>query len=182
MYLQDETKISVMDCFSGEAEAIWSALSKEFKIREYLALDLKRKRGRLAIDSLRVLQGQKWTHNVVDLDAYGSPWNHWHEVIKSNRHKSIIVFLTVGSSGFGRLSDFARKSMGIPSNTPHGMDKILAKNSVSFCLAKCYEYDWIIDKAHEALNPGGNARYIAIKLTKKYYEPTDNNSMDRPYI
>ena len=158
--------LSVMDCFSGQDEAIWSVLRREFVVTEYLALDIKHKRNRLKIDSLIILQGQKWTHNVIDLDAYGSPWSHWGEVIKSDRHETLIIFLTIGTAVFGKLSNFARNAIGVPSETPTGMDKQLAEISVSFCLSACCKYGWIVDDAREALNPGGNARYIGIKISK----------------
>lgn len=157
--------IKVLDCFSG-SEAIWRILRNEYDVTEYLALDVKRKKNRLKIDSLKVLTGQTWTHDVIDLDAYGSPWAHWHEVLKSDRHKQLTVFLTIGSAVFGRLSGFAIKSMGIPGETPAGMHKQLNKKSLSYCLAECYKYAWIVEEAKEAPNPGGSARYIGLNLKK----------------
>ena len=88
---------SVVDCFSG-GEALWTPLRAEFPVAEYLALDVKEKRGRLKIDSLRYLQNQEWNHDVIDLDAYGSPWRHWYEVLK--RGKTCTVFLTIGNTMF----------------------------------------------------------------------------------
>jgi hypothetical protein len=158
--------VTVLDCFSGQDEAIWSVLRKEFSVTEYLALDIKKKRNRLKIDSLRYLQNQKWKHDIVDLDAYGSPWEHWQEVLKSDRQGEITVFLTIGSAVFGRLSNFARNAMGIPSETPHGMDKQLSEISVSFCLSTACKYGWIIEDCKEALNHGGNARYLGIRIRK----------------
>lgn len=158
---------SVMDCFSGESEAIWKTLRKEYNLADYLALDIKRKKGRLKIDSFKVLQGQRWTHDVIDLDAYGSPWDHFGEVLKSDRHKLLVVFLTIGTTMMGNLSKWALIAMGVPANTPIGMHRQLSDYSVSSCLSECYKYGWIPVSAHEALNPGGNARYIGIQLKKQ---------------
>ena len=157
----------VLDCFSGESESIWRTLRREYEFSEYLALDVKRKRNRLKIDSLRFLQGQKWGQDVVDLDAYGAPWAHWGEVIKSDRHSQLVVFLTIGTASYGLLSNFAKKSLGIPPETPRGMERELGEISVSFCLAECCKHGWIVDEAIEAVNPGGNARYIGVKIKRK---------------
>lgn len=160
--------LKVMDCFSG-SEALWNVLKKEYDVSEYLALDIKRKRGRLKIDSLKVLKGQTWDHDVIDLDAYGSPWAHWHEVLISNRHTRVTVFLTIGSAVFGRLSNAAVKAMGVPAETPAGMHRQLTGKSVSYCLAEACKNDWVVDDAKESLNPGGNARYLGLNLRKKEY-------------
>jgi hypothetical protein len=173
--------LSVVDCFSGKSEAIWTILRKEVDVAEYLALDIKRKKGRLAIDSLKFLRGQKWMHNIVDLDAYGSPWEHWGEVLKSDRHEVITVFLTIGTSMLGNLSAWSLRALGVPENTPIGMHRQLAEKCVSNCLAHLYKHDWIPMSAHEALNPGGNARYIGIKIRKKH-EHRNNHRLDRPHI
>lgn len=161
-----ESWIKVLDCFSGSEECIWSTLRKELNVVEYLALDVKHKRNRLKIDSLKFLKTQKWIFDVIDLDAYGSPWDHYFEVLKTDRQHSMIVFVTVGTSMLGNLSKTALQAIGVPSNTPTGMHRQLSELAVSYCLSRSYELGWNIDKAFEALNPGGNARYIGIKLTK----------------
>lgn len=66
---------SVLDCFAGE-QKIWTRLRQEFECGEYLSIDEKPGRGRLKMDSLRFLQNQKWSADVVDLDCYGCPWDH----------------------------------------------------------------------------------------------------------
>jgi hypothetical protein len=173
--------MSVLDCFSGEGEAIWSTLRKQYQITEYVALDIKAKKNRLKIDSLRFLQSQDWIFDVVDLDAYGSPWSHWMEVLKTNRQSEIIVFLTIGSAVFGRLSSVALRSMNLPKETPSGMHKQLSSESVSFMLAECYKFDWIVIKASEAMNHGGSARYLALHL-KKQHNGKHDHRLDQPHL
>lgn len=164
--LSGQSGLLVMDCFSGQDEAIWKQLRLELQVSEYLALDLKRKRNRLAIDSLRVLEGQKWHHDVIDLDAYGSPWEHWFQVLASDRHRSLTVFLTIGSAVMGSLPKIALQALGVPPDTPTGMHKQLTEDAVNACLSATYEYNWKVAEAFEAENPGGNARYIGVKLQK----------------
>lgn len=173
--------VSVLDCFSGESEAIWSALRKKYRITEYVALDIKAKKNRLKIDSLRFLEGQHWKFDIIDLDAYGSPWSHWMEVLKTDRQSEIVVFLTIGSAVFGRLSSVALRSMNLPKETPSGMHKQLSSESVSFMLAECYKFDWIVIKASEAMNHGGSARYLALHL-KKQHNGKHDHRLDQSHL
>lgn len=156
-------RLSVVDCFSG-SETIWTALRKEFKVAEYLALDTKAKKARLKIDSLRYLENQKWEHNVIDLDAYGSPWRHWFEVLK--RGKSCIVFLTVGNTLFKIQQTEAIKTLGIDFKLPGGLQGALAELICDHCLAALFDFGFAVKSAYEAKNPGGNARYFGIELVK----------------
>jgi hypothetical protein len=162
--------LSVVDCFSG-SEVIWTTLSKEFKIKEYLALDIKPKRGRIQIDSLRYLQNQKWTHNVIDLDAYGSPWAHWFEVLK--RGRSCIVFLTVFSKPgmLGRKISKRELELIGAEKLYEFIAPMLAKSISATifdaCLSEPLARGFSIKSAYEAKNPGGNVRYFGIELVKQ---------------
>jgi hypothetical protein len=163
---------SVVDCFSGEAEAIWTRLRAEFPVREYLALDVKKKRGRLKMDSLRYLQNQEWRHDVVDLDAYGAPWRHWYEVLK--RGRSVTVFLTIGNTMFKKQQSEAQAAAGLTFKTlsgrvafkiPAGLHGSVTEIVEKYNLAlACDRYS--IPLAMEAENNGGTARYIGVRLEK----------------
>lgn len=65
--------IHVLDCCQATG-FLWRTLRQEFPIASYWGLDLKPKKGRLQIDSTRVLEQNGWKQNVVDVDTYGSPW------------------------------------------------------------------------------------------------------------
>lgn len=153
---------SVVDCFSG-GEAIWSRLRREFSVREYLALDVKEKRGRLKLDSLRYLQGE-WDHDVIDLDAYGSPWRHWNEVLV--RKRSCIVFLTVGSTMFRAQQKEAVAQLGITFDIPPGLQMHLEELVLERQLTRYADFGLACEHAMEAENPGGSARYFGMKLVK----------------
>jgi len=155
--------ISVCDCFSGN-EILWSTLRLEFDVDEYIALDVKVKDRRLKLDSLRYLQNQKWNHNVVDLDAYGSPWAHWHEVLR--RGGDCLVFITVGSTMFHMQSKFGLASIGITFDVPAGMHSQI-KDLVTDGMLGMALQDFKVLSAMEAENPNGNARYIGLMLKRK---------------
>jgi hypothetical protein len=154
--------LNVLDAFSGSSEAIWSVLQKELNVTIYTALDIKRKNRRVKMDSLRYLQNQKWDHNVIDLDAYGSPWAHWIEVLR--RRVECVVFLTVGVSGMGKQSNVALRAVGIPIETPTGIHRQISQDVVTYMVALPVKFGLDIVESNEALNPGGNARYIGIKI------------------
>ena len=158
--------LSVCDCFSG-GEILWTRLRAEFAIAEYLALDVKPKRGRLKLDSLRYLQNQKWRHNVIDLDAYGSPWAHWLEVVK--RKIPCLVFLTVGNSIWKRQPKMALAEIGIHFAIPPAIEDQLVDLILHHCLAAPLESGGGlgIGRAMEAENLGGSARYFGIRLETK---------------
>lgn len=161
---QPKRGLSVVDCFSGEREAIWTQLRREFNVSEYFALDVKAKDRRLKMDSLRYLQNQKWAHDVVDLDAYGSPWAHWFEVLR--RGRECTVFLTVGNVGFKQQQLEALAALGITFRIPGGLHGFVAELVCDHCIGKALE-KFTITKAVEALNPGGNARYFGLRLVPK---------------
>jgi len=162
--------ISVCDCFSG-SEVIWGTLAKEFEVGNYLALDVKAKRGRLKLDSIRYLENQEWTHDVVDLDAYGSPWRHLFEVCKRmagpNGPGKCLVFLTIGNTIWKQQQAEALAQVGIPFDLPPAIEGQLADLILDSCLAAPLDFGLSIEEAAEALNPGGSARYIGIQICQK---------------
>jgi len=168
--LHADKPFSVVDCFSGAEEAIWTQLRKEFNVGEYLALDIKAKPNRLKIDSLRYLRTQTWTHDVIDLDAYGSPWRHWHEVLK--RGLSCTVFLTVGSKGFRMQQTEALQILGITFQVPGGLHAGLEKMVIWANLGLALD-NFTVERAAQAENPGGNALYFGLRLIKKQETPTN---------
>jgi hypothetical protein len=177
--------ISVCDCFSGQ-EVIWGTLAKEFEVGEYLALDVKEKRGRLKLDSLRYLENQEWSHDVVDLDAYGPPWRHFFQVIQRvaspagggrlagktilteiTAPKALLVFLTIGETIWKQQQSDALEYCGIPLDVPPAIKGQLGEFILESCLAAPLTAGLIISRAAEARNPGGNARYIGMEIRTK---------------
>jgi hypothetical protein len=151
----------VLDCFSG-SEAIWQPLRVEYQIRDYLALDIKQKRGRLKLDSARFVRECPGDFNVVDLDAYGSPFDQFESVIAWRRR--LIVFLTIGAVGMKAQSKTALRIAGLPATTPIGMHAQLHDHITESCLTLPLQKNFRIRQSFEALNPGGSARYIGLEI------------------
>lgn len=153
----------VFDCCQGGG-VMWDTLRQEFAIANYWGVDLKPKKGRLKIDSIRILS-QGITEDVIDIDTYGSPWNHWMAVISKLQH-STTVFLTIGNQGQTAMQPGAHGGdlfMKFPPSTPQTLKgKYLRENDVKLALAKCLKSATIIE-AVEAVSDG-NARYIGVRL------------------
>ena len=158
----------VLDCFQGSG-VIWSRLRGEFAIGGYWGVDLKPKKGRLKIESSRILEQHGWNQNVVDLDAYGSPWGHWLHLLRTCDH-DVTVFLTFGIvSMHGFKLDAAMNSMlGTHFNRvaiPCSMGRRVAEIAVPYCLRAAESYGFEVVEAAEGF-PQKNARYLGVHLRR----------------
>lgn len=157
----------VLDCCQGSG-VIWSELRKEFELGSYWGVDLKPKRGRLRLDSSRILAQPGWAQNVIDIDTYGSPWKHW-TVMLPNVTRPITVFLTIGQSKkgiVGSVDTINLRAAGLVFPTlrlPAAFHVKLSKIFPTYCLAISYDYGIIITEAVEAVSTG-SARYIGVRL------------------
>lgn len=158
----------VLDCCMGSGW-IWRELRREWRVAEYLGLDVKPKKGRLKIDSARYLEAGGWSHDVIDIDTYGSPWRHWFALLPFVKGQCS-VFLTIGQNrmvgGFqGDVPKELACALGIPKQTPASIAAQLWEIGGRFCLASCTDYGVTIEEVIEA-ETQGNARYVGIRLNK----------------
>jgi hypothetical protein len=174
----DEPRPRVLDCCQGD-KALWSELQKEFAVR-YVGVDVKPKKGRLRIDSARLLDQDGWGYDVIDVDTYGSPWKHWFAILKHGK-KSITVFLTIGIVNIGGISSqadsetlralgldglFERvKSCGL--KIPQSLSGLVPdKIGFDACICAPLDFGFEILDLIESENIGGHARYIGARLQK----------------
>lgn len=149
--------LDVADCFSG-SETIWQSLGRKYPVKRYIALDVKPKRARLKLDCLRYLQAGGYSHNVIDLDAYGSPWECYEEALK--HFVGGAIFLTIGNVGMKAQSFFALTTAGLPRETPIGMHAQLYKIIEESLLPLPLKHNFRFSKAVLHENKGGNAHYF----------------------
>lgn len=159
---------SVIDCCQGD-QVIWSQLRQEYPVEKYLGVDLKEKKGRLKIDSNRILAQPGWTFDCIDIDTYGSPWAHWESILQYSPH-SITVFLTVGlvKVGGGRVSNEIMRWLGFSGFSPKIPSSLASKcmaMAIPYCLARATRYEFTIVEA-KAAPPSKNAEYYGIRLDK----------------
>lgn len=159
----------VLDCCQGSG-VLWKALLKEFPVEQYWGLDKKRRKGRLTIDSVRVLESGKWAADVLDVDTYGSPWSHWFHALRTGQGP-LTVFLTVGlirMGGGGMMSKPVLQALrlsGIKRAIPPSLLGKLHDFSVDYCLRQSLAMGWTIIEAQEAF-PSDKARYLGLRLEK----------------
>jgi hypothetical protein len=156
--------IHVLDCCQGGG-LLWRELRKEFETASYWGLDLKPKKGRLKLDSVRVLQQPGWPQNVIDIDTYGSPWKHWQAMLP-NIQQPVTAFLTRGSHTTEPLDEFERRAIGLVFSRPIARafyPKIqMADFAIRACITRLIGGIMLVEAA-EAVS-GGNARYIGVRL------------------
>lgn len=150
----------VLDCCQGGG-VLWKQLRQEFPVASYWGVDLKPKKGRLKLDSVRILQQPGWPQNVVDVDTYGAPWKHWSALLP-NISRPTTVFLTIGLWQMGTDSTIL-DAIGLGGmHIPPGISVKLHNFALSHLITMGCD-DIIIIEVVEAVSTG-NARYLAVRL------------------
>lgn len=160
--------IHVLDCCQASGR-IWSVLQNEFPVASYWGVDLKPKKGRLAIDSVKILDQPGWTQNVVDVDTYDSPWKHWFALLRNCRH-DVTVFLTIGmvKVGGGNYDRALLASAGITFERleiPNSLGARVSDLIIKHALTAESKHGLRPVEVLEAPNPG-NARYFGVRLER----------------
>lgn len=157
---------TVFDCCQGGG-VMWDAIRRTHPVASYWGVDVKPKKGRLKIDSIRVLQ-QGVSQDVIDIDTYGSPWKHWFAMLP-NIARSTTVFLTIGSTMFRGSTDSAVLAaigctfsrIKLPETFCGRLDAI----GVEYALASGTRFAAITEAVE--VSSTGNARYIGVRLEPK---------------
>lgn len=158
----------VLDCCQGSG-LLWRTLEKDFPLEGYLGLDLKPKKGRLKLDSVRFLDQPGWAQNIIDIDTYGSPWKHWFALLRNCRH-SCTVFLTLGLVKVGG-GNFDRSLLPIIGlnllklELPNSLGVKIASLSIQAALSAPSAHGLRLMEAQEA-PPSPHARYFGLRLEK----------------
>jgi hypothetical protein len=157
---------AVLDCCQADA-AIWSTLRAEFSVR-YWGVDRVAKSGRLAIDSVRLLGQRGLPYDVIDVDTYGSPWQHWQAMLP-NIVKPTTVFLTLGRMGttLATIDSAVLHALGLRTlrtNIPKAILWKMERIAVPACLALAHEWALKISEAVEVYPPAPRARYFGLHV------------------
>jgi hypothetical protein len=167
----------VFDACQGSM-ALWSILRKEYELTSYWGVDVKPKKGRVTVDSARVLALPGFRDNIVDVDTYGEPWKHWRALLP-NIKQPTTVFLTVGgvrSLGLNNLavSMETQTALGLdPADFPHfrkcGVkQERLRSFAIPYLINEAEDkHDLNIVTAKQHLNDVGSAWYIGVRLAPK---------------
>lgn len=155
----------VFDAAAGEG-VLWGVLGRELDVRVF-GVDRKRKKGRLSIDSLRILQQPGLPYDVIDLDVYGSPWRHYYAALRNAARAELRIFLTAGSAGLhGSLDREAWEVLGVtrPEMVPAGFGARLSRWAAPHLLGAAVSLGWTIEQRLES--SAGRALYYGVRLEK----------------
>lgn len=160
----------VFDAFQAQGR-IWAELRKDYELDSYWGVDLVEKKGRLQVDSARVLVQPGWRENIIDLDAYGSPWKHWQNMLRTADH-SLTVFLTLGSrKGIQKrpLTKVEKDLLGIPFKLPPAIGGRLSQMTWRWMLAQACDRFTLVEalEAATAGDQAATARYFGVRLEIK---------------
>lgn len=162
---------AVLDCCQG-AGRLWQTLQLEFDLASYWGVDIKPRRGRLALDSVRLLGQAGLEQDVIDVDTYGSPWRHWRALLPNIR-RPVTVFLTLGRINTTPSSNAALAALGLADlSVPPALTMRLHLLADRYSLAEAHRHRLRFVEACEQLNQtrsrsGVQTRYLGIRL-----EPT----------
>lgn len=161
------TPIHVMDCCQGSKQ-IWGTLEHEYVLASYWGIDLKKKRGRMMIrgGSQRLLSTPGWTQNVIDIDTYGSPWEHWLALLP-NVTQPTTVFMTIGDQGSCVFKPYETGAhlINLPPSTPEILQGMVGKViAPRILLTRANDYGIMLAEAIEAVADGAHARYLGVHL------------------
>jgi hypothetical protein len=163
----NDQPLRVFDCCQGSG-VIWSRLRSEFDVESYWGVDVKPKKGRLKVDSRKVVCQAGLRCNVVDIDTYGMPWDHWSGLLP-NIVEPTTVFLTIGlvtNGGGSALSHSVRDAVEIPRdwNVSPVFTPELVRMSVDRFLSM-ESRGWRVVAAMES-TPGPHARYVGARIDR----------------
>jgi hypothetical protein len=159
----------VFDACCGK-EQLWSRLRQEFPCT-YWGVDVKPGKGRIHLDSTRILAQPGWDFDVIDVDTFGAPWKHYKQIcLNMPAGKTLTVFLTYGfvQSMGGAISKEAKAALGLNFQrltVPQSLAARLWKHSVRYCLTSICESDILIEDAVQ-VSGKSNVTLYALRIRK----------------
>lgn len=168
-----EERTLVFDACQGE-QRLWKTLRNEFSV-QYWGVDTKPGKGRIAIDSVRLLATPGWRFDIIDIDTCGSPWRHWKALLPGVKQPTTI-FLTEGATVFRNISTAALRAAGVIFRTPLPVALGAKLHDIArpFLFDQARQAGLEIRDAQEAPSTG-SARYFGLRL-----EPADEPAPENP--
>ena len=167
----------VLDAYHGQG-LLWQELCKKYPCK-VIGLDVKPIKGTLKISNLVYMRHFDLPYEIIDLDAYGEPWQAWDCVLQKSPQSAITVFLTqcwVGIGG-GAVSHLWKSWCGLPLATPNWLAwrarDYMRQVALSRCLSK-----WKVIEAKQVMEKnvlGSPSRhwYIGLRLVRGSNNATD---------
>ena len=160
----------VLDAYHGQG-LIWRELCKKYPCK-VIGLDVKEVKGTLKISNLVYMRHFDLPYEVIDLDAYGEPWQAWDCVLQRSPKSAVTIFMTqcwVGTGG-GAMSHLWKSRCGLPVATPNWLAWRARDYIRQVALARCLS-KWRVVEAKQVLDNnvlGSPSRhwYIGLRLVR----------------
>lgn len=163
-YFPDREAIYVLDACAGDS-LIWSELKKRYPVK-VMSVDVKRKPGRIAIRSERIMRSAAGV-DIVDIDTYGSPWSKYFALLESLKSRKLVVFLTLGITVYGQMQKFFAErvcpqfeGVKLPVGFHRWLQGLLWKDGV----AEAYRFGYAVQDCQFIETE--NVKYIGFVLTQ----------------
>lgn len=164
--------IRVFDACQGDG-LVWNRLRAEFPVKTYWGVDIKPGRGRIRIDSRRILCQRRLDSNIVDIDTYGFPWSHWGALLSAVTEPTT-VFLTVAivlKQCRSKVANEVRSVLRLPHDwpVPNAMAEALNSLATDHFLSLRATSGLRVSDVFECVQPYSRqgsrpARYIGVRL------------------
>ncbi|MCC6360655.1 MAG: hypothetical protein IT450_18095 [Phycisphaerales bacterium] len=145
---------------------LWQILRREFEVASYWGCDLKPRPGGVKVDSVRVLALPGWSFDVIDIDTYGSPWDHWYAALPRIK-KPTTLFLTRGQLGMGQVPAVAKRVLGLTfkAKMPNALTlKLYDSATLPMLLAAADHGLDIVEAAEVDRGNSGETRYFGVHV------------------
>ncbi len=151
----------VFDCCQG-AGLVWKHIRDTHHVASYWGVDVKPRKGQITMNSLTVL-GNSLKDNVIDVDTYGEPWEHWLKMLP-NITQPTTVFLTWTTLCLMGMSTAAKRFVfGGDLQMPPSLYGKLWDYANACLLAAPEQYGLEIVECCECTNTSAT-RYIGVHL------------------
>jgi len=130
-----DNELMVLDAFSGFG-TLWNSVTK-IKKCNVLSIDSKSIPGRVMLrgDNVKFIKGMDLSKfDIIDADAYGSPFPVIDAVFHNRTVKNIRIFFTFIRTGFGTVSKNMLFSVGISSSMYKKIKAIFNRNGFIYFL------------------------------------------------
>lgn len=167
----------VLDAYHGQG-LLWQELCKKYPCK-VIGLDVKDVNGILRMSNLKYMRRFDLPYEVIDLDAYGEPWQTWDCVLQKSTQSAITVFLTqcrVGIGG-GGVSRLWKSWCGFPLAAPNWLAWRARDYMRQIALSRCLD-KWNAIEAKQVMEKniiGSPSRrwYIGLRLIRGTNSATD---------
>ena len=151
----------VFDCCQG-AGLVWRNIRESFPVKSYWGVDIKPRKGKLTLDSLNVVR-KKLADNVIDVDTYGEPWEHWLLMLPNIVQPTTIFLTWTSLCAMGMSTVVKQEVFGGQLQMPPSLYGKLWDYANAYLLTRPESHGLEIVECQESVNDS-ETRYIGVHV------------------